>query len=325
MALTVVVLGRVVRDTTIFPDRGVAIGDGERYADILTGYGGSACNTARWLAAEGVTVAAYFTVGAAHAATITEDFSGFGLDTSPLTVDTANPHWEPESCIIVSSSDGRAIYTDRREGSYLKSDPFPTGLLPADNPSPHHHAALHTDGFALLYWPRQVAAALAHARHSSVVTSLAIGPAVARYLSHHGRGTDNPDSPPLADVLRNVDVLTCNRDEWAMLEAHYGPDCQAILYRTTVLITDGPRPITAVAPYGGPQIQVPVPARAATEVADTTGAGDAFVAGFLSAWLARAHFTAVEGGTPAATLTAAVRAGARLGSWAVTKRVIPTR
>ncbi len=82
---------------------------------------------------------------------------------------------------------------------------------------------------------------------------------------------------PFAETLRTIepDFLFANNDEAQLL----GLD-RATLPRTTVVIKDGPRPVVVRSSGGTISVDVtPVSAR------DTTGAGDAFAAGYLSAAL----------------------------------------
>ena len=74
----------------------------------------------------------------------------------------------------------------------------------------------------------------------------------------------------LADL--RPDVLLCNRDEAAVI----GTALSTI--DAVTVVKRGPDPALVSIP-GGPTIEVPVPPL--TTVLDTTGAGDAFAAGFL--------------------------------------------
>ncbi|SOD71724.1 sugar/nucleoside kinase (ribokinase family) [Jatrophihabitans sp. GAS493] len=72
-------------------------------------------------------------------------------------------------------------------------------------------------------------------------------------------------------------LLFANADEAALLDL-----ANDRFSGTLTVVKDGPRP-TAVRPVFGDELLVPVPPLAG--VRDSTGAGDAFAAGFLSAWL----------------------------------------
>lgn len=88
-------------------------------------------------------------------------------------------------------------------------------------------------------------------------------------------------------VVRQVDVVKVSTDDLALLR----PDepwlaaARSLLELgpAAVLVTDGPSPATVITETGERSIPVPV-----VEVVDTIGAGDAFVAGFLTWWTAHA-------------------------------------
>ncbi len=88
-------------------------------------------------------------------------------------------------------------------------------------------------------------------------------------------------------VIRQVDVVKVSTDDLALLR-HDQPWLAAArnlleLGPAAVLVTDGPSPATVITESGERSIPVPV-----VDVVDTIGAGDAFVAGFLTWWTAHA-------------------------------------
>ena len=119
--------------------------------------------------------------------------------------------------------------------------------------------------------------------------------------------TDLPAYRELIDTfVRQVDVVKVSTDDLRLLRPGDTPLTAArdLLEQgpAAVLVTDGPSPTTVLTEVGERSIPVPV-----VEVVDTIGAGDAFVAGFLTWWTAHA-LNQHDAGDPSALLGAATAA-----------------
>jgi fructokinase len=112
-------------------------------------------------------------------------------------------------------------------------------------------------------------------------------------------------------IIRQVDVVKVSTDDLALLRP--GEPWLAAarslleLGPAAVLVTDGPSPATVLTESGDRSIPVP-----GVEVVDTIGAGDAFVAGFLTWWTAHAllQHDAADPDALARAATAAVEVAA---------------
>ena len=257
---------------------------GDERAEIRVRTGGAGANTAAWLAAVGAAPVLLSRVGADLAAgQVRTALAGAGVD-AVLAVDPD----APTCCVIVlvDGSGQRTMLADRgAAGRLAAADVDPAVLAGARH--------LHLSGYVLLdpsSRPGGVAA-LAAARAAGLTTS--VDPQAAALLT---------DPAGFLDLVRGVDLLLPSAGELAALG---GPD--AVLAAVAAVAgTDG----AGGATWRDGSTTVHVPAEVVT-VVDTTGAGDAFDAGLLAAWVA--------GATPAAALAAGVATGTRAvtrpGAW----------
>lgn len=204
------------------------------------------------------------------------------------------------TCCVVVLVDGngqRSMLPDRGAGKNLAA----TDLDPALLAEAQH---LHLSGYVLLDKETCEAglAMLSAARDAGLTTS--VDPQAAALIT---------DPALFLAELRGVDVLLPNLDELAALTGSRDPASAASLLDTVgaVAVTTG----TAGASWVDRNGIVSVPA-APADCVDSTGAGDAFDAGLLSALLA--------GRSPEDCLLAGVRLGAlavgRVGAQPVNRR-----
>jgi sugar/nucleoside kinase (ribokinase family) len=267
----VVVVGDVMTDVVATTDQELRPGT-DTPGRVVTGGGGSAANSAAWLAGEGVTTKFVGVVGddelGSYAIRL---LSAAGVEVRVRVDDT-----EPTgTCVVLVGPDGeRTMVPDA--GANLTLAEADLAAVPLAG------AHLHLSGYPLLRPPtREVALALLRrARDAGASTSV-----------------DAASAGPIADCgpvtvvgwLAGVDVLLCNADEAAVLAGAPSDDDPARTASVLATLTgalvviklgaDGALACDAA----GDAVRVPA---LPVEVVDTTGAGDAFAAGYLTGYLA---------------------------------------
>ena len=225
--------------------------------------GGAGANVAAWLAVAGVPVALVARAGDDAAGRGAVDkLRSHGVDVAAVVLDRDRP---TGTCVVLVAPDGeRAMLPDAAANAALSPADLPAGAFAAG-------AHLHLAGYTLLrYGPPRDAALEALRRARAAGMTISLDPSSAAPLRALG-------AERFRELAGPVDVLLPNHDEATVLGS-VGPRAREVvvtLGADGAVWTDGAREVASPAVAAGP-------------VADTTGAGDAFTAGFLAAWLDRA-------------------------------------
>jgi ribokinase len=271
----VVVVGDLMVDVVARMSGPLAVGS-DTPSTVRHRPGGAGANVAAWLAVAGVPVALVARAGDDDAGRgAVEKLRRHGVDVAGVVLD---PERSTGTCVVLVAQDG--------ERTMLPDAGANAGLCPDDLPDVEAGAHLHLAGYTLLRdgAPREAALeALRRARARGMTISL--DPSSAALLRAFGPRR-------FLDLAGPVDVLMPNRDEAAVLGSltARAPEVVVTLGPEGAVWTDGTREVASPAVAAGP-------------VADTTGAGDAFTAGFLAKWL--------DGAAPADALGAANALAAR--------------
>jgi sugar/nucleoside kinase (ribokinase family) len=278
------VVGDVLTDVLVRPAGRRAAGS-DTPSQIEERRGGQGANQAAWLAAEDVRVGL-----AARVAAEDRDALAGELVVRGIVPFLAPDDTRPTGRIVVlvdPASGERDMFSDRGAAEALAPVDLDPGLAAA-------RRWVHVSGYAVFgrHGPDIVATATAVARRRRLAVS--VDPASTSELQRFGV---DRFLGLLTDAA--VDVLLPNEDEALLLSGAGSPRAAATALldvARTVAVTRGPAG-ALVARRGGELIEAE--ARAPT-VVDTTGAGDAFTAGFLAAL--------VSGADPSACLERGLRA-----------------
>lgn len=280
------VVGDINLDVLVRPQRPVERGT-DVPAEVLLRPGGAAANVAVGLGRLGVATTLVGCVGETDAGWVTRLVRSAGVALSVRTVSSTRTG----AVVATIDPDGeRSMASDRGANLALSEADLPASLIAG-----HRH--LHVSGYALLHAGPRAAARTAIGRALAAGRTVSVDPASLAPLRAYGVADFRAD-------IEGIHVLTPNAAE-ALALSGQADVAQAARELATAF------PVVAIscgaggavwADQGG-VIHRPL-AVGSAQVVDTTGAGDAFTAGLLAAWLA--------GRDPAGCLDAGLAAAAQV-------------
>jgi sugar/nucleoside kinase (ribokinase family) len=265
--LDVVVVGDVMVDVLAAMSTGLARGS-DTPATITTAGGGSAANVAAWLAGQGVPTSYVGRVG--------DDALGresvAGLTERGVTAWVSiDPELTTGTCIVLVEPGGeRSMLPDAGANATLAPDHVPQRPF---RPGGH----LHLSGYTLLNPGSREAGLAALSLAAAADMTVSLDPSSAALLEQVGAAR-------FLAMTRGADLLLANRDEAAVLagtnDPHQAAEQLGDTYREVVVKVGANGAL-----WQQGFITASAPAERDIDVVDTTGAGDAFAAGFLASWL----------------------------------------
>ncbi|MDB5541119.1 MAG: hypothetical protein JWQ89_2846 [Devosia sp.] len=284
----VIVIGDVMTDVIVIPEGPIVRGS-DRRAAITTRPGGSGANQAVWLGSMGTPVSFVARVGARDKPHLEAYLRGFHVD--PVLI--ADPVKPSGILVTIVDADGeRSFLTDRGANLDLSHSDMPVWLL-------EETRYVLVSGYSLFAdKPRHAARWMAGEAQARGIP-VAVDAASVGFVEEVGAGK-------FLEWTRGFSTLFANEDEAVALAGTGDVEAQMRVLgpnygRVVVKLGAGG---AAVCGEDGVTLRLPAPV---VNVVDTTGAGDAFAAAFVSAELGGAE------------LETCLRRGIAAGSAAVTK------
>jgi sugar/nucleoside kinase (ribokinase family) len=265
--LDVVVVGDVMVDVLAAMSGPLARGS-DTPSRVTTAGGGSAANVAVWLAAQGVPTSYVGRVG--DDALGRESVAGLTDRGVTVWVSTEADVTTGTCIVLVEPGGERSMLPDAGANATLAAADLPQRAF---RPGGH----LHLSGYTLLNPGSRDAGLAALSMAAAADMTVSVDPSSAAPLAELGAAR-------FLSMTRGVDLLLANRDEAAVLAGTSDPHLAAQQLGDTyreVVVKLGPDG----AMWQQGFIGASAPAERGVEVVDTTGAGDAFAAGFLASWL----------------------------------------
>ncbi|MCB0995836.1 MAG: hypothetical protein KDB21_12135 [Acidimicrobiales bacterium] len=265
----VLVVGDVIADVIVRPD-GPLVRGTDRQAEIELRPGGSGANTAAWLGYLGAHVRFAGRVGAADADAIAAELAVHAVDARL----GADPDHQTGRIVAIVDTDGeRSFFTDRGANTHLAALDLAPELLDGTT-------HLHVSGYSLFEpGPRAAVLELAE-RATERGISVSVDPSSAAFLREVGPAA-------FLEWTSEWSLCVANADEAAVLTSRSEPDeaLGALVERYESVVMKLGADGALAQTRSGERSRHP---SEATDVVDTTGAGDAAAAGFLRARLGSA-------------------------------------
>ena len=263
----VLCLGDIMLDVTAVV--GAPIKQGvETRASISTQGGGAAANVASWLAVSGTSAHLIARVGDDPAGrTVLAELDRFGVEHSHKIIPDAHTG---VVVVLVDALGERTMFPDSGANS---------GLSPDDLPPLDDVTAVYLSGYPLVNPMSRQGALEILGIVNEMGLPVIFDPSTVGVLLDVGL-------KQVREWLTMVDVVVLNEEEAHFLSGKNNPvDAAAELLQLTplVVIKRGGNGALAQA-RGSALVQIPA---IDVEVVDTTGAGDAFAAGFIKSWIAK--------------------------------------
>jgi sugar/nucleoside kinase (ribokinase family) len=265
----VVVVGDLMTDTVAHAHLPLARGS-DTPATVTMHGGGSGANIAAWLAVDGAEVAFVGRRGADIAGRNRDmELMGYGVD-ARLVMDPDRP---TGTCVVMVTHKGdHTMLSDPGANAALSQEDLPKDLF-----APGSH--LHVSGYTLLNTGSRQAVLAALSLADRAGMSISVDGASAAPLERVG-------AEPFLQLTNGATLLFVNAPQGKVLTGRDDPGQAA-----RVLNAWYPHVVMKLGPDGammysnGRPDPVRVPGPPIERMVDGTGAGDAFIAGFLPAWL----------------------------------------
>ncbi|MEQ9085623.1 MAG: carbohydrate kinase family protein [Pontimonas sp.] len=261
-------------------------------ARITRSSGGSAANTAVWLAHQGIGVDFVGRVGEADTQRFLEEFEGAGVQ-AHLSADSDNP---TGTIVIVVEAESRTMLTDRGANTQLDFGGIDPALL-------EDSSWVHLTGYSMFHHssPESIPEFIALARSRS--TNVMVDASSSGFLVDFG-------VERFLEAIRDVSLVRCNEDEALTLSGRESiAESVEFLGQLfpTVVVTQGAQGVWRA--DGGSVAHIPL--AESVKSVDPTGAGDSFNAGLLAGLVQGDSLeNAINRGIAAASLCI-TKAGAR--------------
>jgi sugar/nucleoside kinase (ribokinase family) len=287
----IVVFGDVIDDVVVVPN-GPIRWDTDTPSSIRNRAGGSAANVAAWVGSLGGAVDFVGIVGADDVSRHTALLQSAGV-TAHLAADLTRP---TGAIVIIVEGERRTMLSEGGANAVLSPDAVTDEMLAGAG-------LIHFTGYSVFSQSDQAPLRRLISRASQRGVVVSVDPASAGYLKDFG--TDE-----FLAAIDGARLFFPNLEEGRLLTGLTDPVAVAerLTERFQIVALTLDTAGVVVAERGQPTLTVPaIP----TEIADPTGAGDAFAAGFLGAYADGAGvFSAAEAGVRAASV-AVVTVGGR--------------